>query len=648
MTPRATSRALLRASCIFTALNLALLAGCAQPIDCDPDTNYEWDSLTRQRAALAIECDAHEIKERISTVAPDAAAALHGRTDELTKLALDAVRADGIESSRLPLSPAHQQMYAVAAEAERESGLPSFIAWPTNPWDPLHPIERPLGTETGALSTALMPGERRALALNVRTTAAHDSKFWIHVNLAGLAPDALQIYQVNWTGTDESDWVAAELELLGDASSTREASVLPGVTRQIWIEVQPDVVTRAGQYNGIAFLSTPAGAVTQIPIEIKIFSTPFARPSMHFGGWDYSFPYRYPVRETNLSRLVEYLQQRYVDTPWAMRHDKVMSWENLDSNGNTTAPLDTSNLAVWLSQWPSARRFGVHLYVSDDIAGIPVTDSRFTQAVATWAHAWATEIRRLNKSPEEFYLLLVDEPQTDEQFRTTELWATAIRQSGAGFRIWTDLVRHDPAQLPERLFDVVDSVAVYLGFAELKTAATHRTWARTLSEREKTLEIYAFDGPARRLDPYTYYRLTSWRAFFMGATAVSFWSFTDTRGTPSDNEFAANDLNYSPLFISDEFVRPGKHMEAAAEGIQDTQYLEMLKQVATAHPIETVRQQAQQLLDELARFVQRSPQSSYAEWRSQSSKAEWRSHRKAKGVDEYRVQIGEFLDSLAR
>ena len=134
----------------------------------------------------------------------------------------------------------------------------------------------------------------------------------------------------------------------------------------------------------------------------------------------------------------------------------------------------------------------------------------------------------------------------------------------------------------------------------------------------------------------------------MGATAVSFWSFTDTRGTPSDNEFAATDFNYSPLFISDEFVRPGKHMEAAAEGIQDTQYFEMLRQVATAHPIETVRRQAQQLLDELTTFVYRSPPSSDAEWRSQSSKADWRSQRKAKGADEYRVQIGEFLDSLAR
>jgi hypothetical protein len=315
-----------------------------------------------------------------------------------------------------------------------------------------------------------------------------------------------------------------------------------------------------------------------------------------------------------------------------------MHWENLDANGNATAPLDTSAMEEWLSQWPNARRYRVYLHVNDHIARVPITDPRFPQVVATWAQAWATEIRQLNKSPEEFDLLLVDEPATAEQMHTTEIWATAIRQSGAGFKIWTDLISQDPLAIPQSFFDAADTVAVYLGFAEVQSAMTHELWARTLSERGKVLELYAFDGPARRLDPYTYYRLTPWRAFFMGATAASFWSFTDTGDTPPDNEFAADDINYSPLFVNDERVRPGKHMEAAAEGIEDTQYFEMLRQVATTHAVETVRLQAQQLLDQLAGFLYQSPHSSNAEWRSQ---------HEADAADEYRVQIGQFLDSLS-
>jgi hypothetical protein len=125
----------------------------------------------------------------------------------------------------------------------------------------------------------------------------------------------------------------------------------------------------------------------------------------------------------------------------------------------------------------------------------------------------------------------------------------------------------------------------------------------------------------------------------MGASGVSFWGFADTRGTPPDNEFAANDINYSPLFLSDETVRPGKHMEAAAEGIQDAYYLELLKQVASEHADEAARIQAQRLLHEAQSFVYESPPSSNAQWRSQ---------RDADGADRYRLRIAEFLDSLPR
>jgi hypothetical protein len=632
----------LRAACGIAALSLAVLSGCAQQTNeicegrggvIEPAANSEqWDSEAQRRAAIAIECDAQEILNRLSavTIPQSEFTVLHDRGQELARLARDAVRAGAVKSSRLPLSPAHQQMYEIAAEAERASGSPAFLAWATNPWKPLDPLERPLGVEAGTLSIALMPGERRSLALNVRSTSAVTSKFRIWVNVAGLRPDAIEIYQVNWTGNDLSNWAAAELELLGDASSTREASVLPGVTRQIWLEVHPDIAAVPGQFVGNVSLSTDEGQTTVVPLDVKIFTTRFTRPSMHFGGWDYPFGDNYAVRETNRAQYVEYLQARYVDTPWEQRY--MMHW-------STGAPLDASDMERWLAQWPSARRFRVYVEVGDQIAGIPISDAGFTTAVATRAQAWATEIRRLNKSPEQFDLLLVDEPQTVEQIRTTEVWATAIRQSGAGFRIWTDLIWQDPVRIPESLLDVVDTVAVNIEFAERQEPWTHEHWARTFSERGKNLEVYAFGGPAQRLDPYNYYRLTPWRAFFMGASGVSFWSFADTGGHPPDNEFVANDINYSPLFINDEIVRPGKQMEAAAQGIQDTYYLEMLKQVASTAADDAVRLRAQELLHDVAVFVYESPPSANAQWRSQSD---------ADGADRHRVRIAEFLDSLPR
>lgn len=505
----------------------------------------------------------------------------------------------------------------------------------TNPWKPLDPLELPPDDAMGMLSTTVMPGERRALALNVRGTSSGHTSIGIRISLAGLRSDALQIYQVNWTGNDLGDWVAAELEWLGDASAEQQVSLLPGVTRQIWIQVQPEVAASAGRFFGSVSLSAADGVAKEVPIQIKILNTPFPRPSMHFGGWDYSVGFdNYAVGEANRAQFVAYLRERYVDTPWAQ--SVVMNWKSLDADGNITYPLDTSALARWLSAWPDARRFRVYLEVGDKIGTIPTADERFAAVVAGWATAWAAEIRRLNKSPEQFDLLLVDEPQTAEQFRTTERWARAIRQSGAGFRIWTDLAQQDPVQLPENLLEVVDTVAINLRYAEHRPTA-HETWSQSLSQKGKAIEVYAFDGPARRLDPYAYYRLTPWRAFFMGATAVSFWSFADTGGSPSDNEFAANDYNYSPLYIGRELVRPGKHMEAAAEGIQDTQYLRMLKNVAATHPSEGVRLRANELLDQASTFIHES---------ASSSKSQWRFQQEASEADRQRIEIGEFLDSI--
>jgi hypothetical protein len=157
-----------------------------------------------------------------------------------------------------------------------------------------------------------------------------------------------------------------------------------------------------------------------------------------------------------------------------------------------------------------------------------------------------------------------------------------------------------------------------------------------LSRAGKTIELYACEGPARRLDPYAYYRLTMWKGFFSGAAAVSFWSFSDTGGSASDDEFGAERANYSPLFIGPD-IRSGKHLEAAVEGLQDTQYLEMLQRVADLHPAAAVRGQAQNLLNDARAFVSRAPRTTDAQWMRQVESSQ---------ADIQRTAIGKFLESL--
>jgi hypothetical protein len=600
-------------------------------------TDATWSSEAQRRAATAISCDEYEIMGRISAQGlPDTQVeTLQDRVRTLAATALDAVRAAPIESSRLPLSPVHEQMYEVAAEAERESGSAPLLAWAADPWEPLDPLERPADDSAGLLSTALMRGERRALAINIRNTSATPRRVGIQIALPAFPAEALQIHQVNWTGNDESSWAAAELQLLGDASRVREMTALSGVTQQIWIQVHPQRPIDAGRFVGGIYLSAADGSAISIPVEIAIFSTHMPeRPSLHFGGWDFSEGYdNYAINDANRAALIEDLQARDVDTPWA--HAVVMQWNDMGAAGDANGPFDATRMEHWLSAWPNARRYRVLLYVND-YAGIPESDARFAAAVGTWARGWAAEIRRLGKAPEQFDLLLMDEPQTRSEARTTAVWAQAIRQSGAGFRIWTDPNWPDPYQTPQELIDAADTVAINLRLAE-RAERAYSGWVRQLSEQGKAIEIYACEGPVRRLDPYAYFRLTAWKAFFLGASGVSFWSFADTGDSRSDNEFAAADFGYSPLFINDDVVRSGKHMEAAVEGIQDTEYLRMLSDVASTHANGSTRSQATALLNAAADLVSASTALSGSQWRSTRDRA---------AADRLRIEIGGFLDSI--
>jgi hypothetical protein len=555
--------------------------------------------------------------------------------------AVETLRVAGIQTSRLPLVPAHQQMYEAAAQAERASGAERLVAWATNPWQPLQPLERPQQTGNVPLAVQLMRGERRALTVNLRSSAQSPLTVTVDVDLPSFQGETLQLYRVNWTGTDRSNWVAAELEPLGDTAKAREVQLLPGVTQQLWMEFAPTLGARAGRSSGQLLLHSSDGVV-RLPLEVNILNTPFSEEfAMHVGGWDYTDDPRpgYAVTEANRLELARFLQSRHVDAPWA-HSNGVLNWKFLGTDGSVAAPVDASLLERWVQAWPSARRFRVYVNVTDDIGGIPKTDDRFASAVATRTHTWAEQIRRLGRSPEQFDLLLVDEPHIAWQSERTEVWARAVREAGDGFKIWVDPFWSNPAEIPESLVEVVDTICVNAPLAE-RAGDAYWAWARNLEGRGKTIEIYSTSGPARRLDPYAAYRLLAWRGFFIGAKAMSFWSLADTGstgigGSPSDNEFAAPGYNYSPLFIDDVGVRSGKQMEAIVAGLQDTEYLRMLDGVSNTHANTDVRRSAQELLSQGAAILTGA-----------DAGAQWQTQRDRSQADLWRIAAGDFLDSLA-
>ena len=94
----------------------------------------------------------------------------------------------------------------------------------------------------------------------------------------------------------------------------------------------------------------------------------------------------------------------------------------------------------------------------------------------------------------------------------------------------------------------------------------------------RTLNFYSCSGPAKLLDPYSYYRLQAWHCWQIGATGTFFWAFGDNSGSSSWNEYmAAHNTPFTPLFLDAQSVVAGKQMEAIRESVEDFEYFVMLR-----------------------------------------------------------------------
>jgi hypothetical protein len=155
------------------------------------------------------------------------------------------------------------------------------------------------------------------------------------------------------------------------------------------------------------------------------------------------------------------------------------------------------------------------------------------------------------------------------------------------------------------------------------------------------LAFYSCRGPGRLLDPYAYHRLQAWTCWQYQARGSYFWAFGDSGGGSSWNEYANARGAYVPFFLDASSVTPGKHMEAIREGVEDYEYLVMLRdgiQAATTSdlPAETLTQ-ARQLLAESAATVCAA---------SNATAMPWAAPKDRSIADRVRLEILEMLVRL--
>ncbi|HOV32217.1 MAG TPA: hypothetical protein PLX23_02485 [Candidatus Hydrogenedens sp.] len=499
-----------------------------------------------------------------------------------------------------PLNSTHAKVFKTLAQIWREHGITQSVIWTVNPWCFLElcpAVPGASSAEPSQLYLDMMQNEVRSVTFNI--ASPEDTE--IQIEILGLPENVkkscLSLYKVPWTDTKQGTPVAAALLQLIDTENKYHLQICGGLQQQIWITVNSKELN-PGTYNFMLKINDKT-----LPFTLQVYPIRFPdRPSLHTGGWDYTNePSHYEATETNRNALVKMLQEYFVDTPWAT--SSAMPFGTYDSTGAMTAPPDTSNFDAWRQLWQGARRYCVFASVSNKLKEWQMETPEFNRAVGDWAKFWSDYMRQAGLEPSQLIVLLVDEPRNQEMDVIIKAWAKAIHASGAGILVWEDPIYNDMSKaLPEMIAEC--DILCPQRSIFYRSGEAYQKFFIDQRDKGKILEFYSCSGPMRLLDPYIYCRLQAWDCWRYGAISTNFWAFADGGGGSSWNEYTHPRTSYTPLFIDENTVVPGKHLEAMREGIEDYEYLLMLdKAIKDGKGSPELRGNAQSLLRDLPKHV---------------------------------------------
>lgn len=584
--------------------------------------------------------DIESIRELVNTSVSEA-----GRAEIITeldalagevKLAADNPPADF--RAVLPLNPLHERILATQARAWRAAGLQPVTLWQTESvWDPLPHIALPPQDRPAGIEMRMMSNEYRAAAFCISNAGEGTAAFQLRVEglPGGTNPAYLAVHEVAWTDTFKSIPVAAALPEAPREGDAWRVAAPAGLTRQVWLTFHP-LDLPAGRYEGRLTL-TNGESLHAVPLVLQVYPLRFPdKPTLHCGGWDYvNSGGAYGITPANREPFIEHLRAHFVDSPWATSGViPAATFEN-----GAYKPGDTAAFDEWLELWPGAARYCIFAAVSDHIGPHKIGDTGFEPAVQAWAQFLASHARDKGVAPENLYLLLVDEPYENAQDAIILAWAKAIRAANTGLQIWEDPTYGDMTLANQEMVAACHVLCPNRQIFEREGAPYQEYFAARQSEGIR-LEFYSCSGPARMLDAYAYYRLQPWLCWKWNADASYYWAFGDNGKYSTWNEYLGTRPAYTPIFIEETTVTAAREMEAIREGIEDFEYLVMLRQAVNEAEARGVPAAAL----ESARALLTSAAPRVLE--SGAGPIQWSHERPRTEADIVRVEILEALSAL--
>ena len=476
----------------------------------------------------------------------------------------------------LPLSDVHRDVFRLQAAVWRARGFPALQTWFNPRWDPLEPANEPENNAQPLVDVHMMANEYRAGTFNLNNATDEDMQLTLRITglPGGDNPDYISVHEVLSVGTRRHVAVSAALPEAARTDAGHTIHIPSGMTRQMWLSFNK-VDLPAGTYEGQVQVSG-AGQQATVPIQLTVYPLRFPdETTLLVGGWSYTNnETMYGITPQNRAAVIEHLQERYVNAPWAT--SAAMPNGTFDADGNYVTLPDTTNFDNWVALWPDAKMYLVYKAVGPVFEGEEMGTEMFNKKVGNWARFWSDHMLSKGMQPSQLGILLYDEPMSKDKYDLTVAWVRAIRPAAPELVMWVDPQPYEDQDCLE-MFSVMDVLCIYRN-----PFLARPDWYRELFMNEQAmgreLWFYNADGPARTFDPFSYYLLQQWHAFKIDARGSCFWAFADNGRVSCWNEYPAQTSGpYCPVYIDDESITAAKYMEAIREGIQDYEYLIMLR-----------------------------------------------------------------------
>ncbi len=479
----------------------------------------------------------------------------------------------------LPMTDLERDIFRFQAALWRAAGKPPLRLWTKHRWEMLEPSEEPVGNAGPLIEVHAMDNEHRAGVVNL--TNAADREEEVRVRVTGLPggdnPPYLEVYEALTVGTRRFVAVTAALPPARRVGTDYLVRVPAGMTRQVWLSFHPTAVP-PGTHTGAVTVTPGSGAALSAPVRLTIYPLRFPdRATLCLGGWEYTnADHMYGVTPQNRLALTSYLREHLVNGPWAS--GQAFPQGEYDAAGNLVKDPDTTHFDNWVKLWPGAKMYMGAPSFGAEFAGAKVGTDQFRVRVGNWARFWVRHMRDLGLQPGQLGLAIFDEPSTREKYDFITAYARAMKGAAPELTIWEDPQPQEGKDCLE-MFGSVDILCPHRN-PFLAREEWYREMFANQQRQGRTLWFYSADGPARSFDPFSYYLVQEWHCFRVGAVGSCFWAFGDNARVSCWNEYPAKGMSpgpYCPLYLDDTSVTGSKYMEAIREGVEDYEYLTMLK-----------------------------------------------------------------------